>query len=145
MIMLAGNCVCAWDMKWASKTKENIQSSSVRGTEHFVSLKRSVVSTKLRNFKFNIPTDNWHHRIFDGISGMSYKLDFVINGYNCICVSNFSGTCRVLFLTFWRRNYFFLILAHSVYKMWIIQEPNMLELLNKQHFEEKKTESIYLV
>ena len=38
---------------------------------------------------------------------------------------------------------FFLILAHPVYKMWIIQEPNMLELWNKLHFEEKKTESIY--
>ena len=34
-------------------------------------------------------------------------------------------------LTFWRRNYFFLILAHSVYKMWIIQEPNTLELRKK--------------
>jgi len=32
----------------------------------------------------------------------------------------------------------FLILAHPVYKMWIIQEPNMLELWNKLHFEEKK-------
>jgi len=42
-------------------------------------------------------------------------------------------------LTFWGRNYyFFLILAHPVYKMWIIQEPNMLELWNKLHFEEKK-------
>ena len=40
---------------------------------------------------------------------------------------------------------FFLILAHPVYKMWIIQEPNMLELWNKLHFEEKKTESIYHV
>ena len=38
---------------------------------------------------------------------------------------------------------FFLILAHPVYKMWIIQETNMLELWNKMHFEEKKTESIY--
>ena len=37
----------------------------------------------------------------------------------------------------------FLILAHPVYKMWIIQEPNTLELWNKLHFEEeKKTESI---
>ena len=45
-------------------------------------------------------------------------------------------------LTSWRRNYFFLILAHSVNKMWIIQEPNMLELWNKLHFEEKNTESI---
>ena len=40
---------------------------------------------------------------------------------------------------------FFLILAHPVYKMRIIQEPNMLKLLNKRHFEEKKTESIYHV
>jgi len=41
-------------------------------------------------------------------------------------------------LTFWRRNYFFFNLAHSVYKMWIIQEPNTLELWNKLHFEERK-------
>ena len=47
-------------------------------------------------------------------------------------------------LTFWRWN-IFLILAHTVYKMWIIQEPNTLELWNKLHFEEKKTESIYHV
>jgi len=32
----------------------------------------------------------------------------------------------------------FLILAHPVYKMWIIQEPNKLELWNKLRFEEKK-------
>jgi hypothetical protein len=49
------------------------------------------------------------------------------------------GSLGVKGLTFWRRNYF-LILAHPVYKMWIIQEPNMLELWNKVHFEEKKTE-----
>ena len=49
------------------------------------------------------------------------------------------------FLTFWRRNYFFLILAHPVYKMWITQEPNTLELWNKLHFEDRKTESIYHV
>jgi hypothetical protein len=40
---------------------------------------------------------------------------------------------------------FFLILAHFVYKMWIIQEPNTLELWNKLRFEEEKTESIYHV
>ena len=33
---------------------------------------------------------------------------------------------------------FFLTLAHPVYKMWIIQEPNTLELWNKLHFEEEK-------
>ena len=48
-------------------------------------------------------------------------------------------------LTFWRRKYFFLILAHPVYKMWIIQEQNMLELWNKLHFEEEKTDSIHHV
>ena len=40
---------------------------------------------------------------------------------------------------------FFLILAHPVYKMWIIQGPNMLDLWNKLHFEEDKTESMYHV
>ena len=46
-------------------------------------------------------------------------------------------------LTFWRRNYyFFLNFSTPVYKMWIIQEPNTLELWNKLHFEEKKTDSI---
>ena len=40
---------------------------------------------------------------------------------------------------------FFLILAYPVYKMWIIQEPNMLELWNKLHFKEEKTENIYHV
>ena len=33
---------------------------------------------------------------------------------------------------------FFLILAHPVSKMWIIQEPNKLALWNKLYFEEKK-------
>jgi len=47
-------------------------------------------------------------------------------------------------LTFWHRNYFFNF-STPVYKMWIIQEPNTLELWNKLHFEEKKTESIYHV
>jgi len=37
---------------------------------------------------------------------------------------------------------FFLILAHPVHKMWIIQDPKTLELWNKLHFEKKKTESI---
>ena len=33
---------------------------------------------------------------------------------------------------------FFLILAHTVYKMWKTQEPNKLELWNKLQFEEKE-------
>jgi len=33
---------------------------------------------------------------------------------------------------------FSFILAHPVYKMWIIQEPNTLELRNKLHFGKKR-------
>ena len=47
-------------------------------------------------------------------------------------------------LTFWLRNYFFNF-STPVYKIWITQEPNTLELWNKLHFEEEKTESIYHV
>ena len=39
-------------------------------------------------------------------------------------------------LTFWCRNYIFNF-STPVYKMWIIEEPNTLELWNKLHFEEK--------
>ena len=45
-------------------------------------------------------------------------------------------------IVFWREEegeygtgILFLILAHPVYKVWIIQEPNTLELWNKLHFE----------
>jgi hypothetical protein len=37
------------------------------------------------------------------------------------------------------------ILAHPVFKMWIIQEPNQVALWNKRHFEEKKTEIMQYV
>jgi len=37
---------------------------------------------------------------------------------------------------------FFLVLAHLVHKMRIIREPNTIELWNKLHFEEEKTEII---
>ena len=37
---------------------------------------------------------------------------------------------------------FFQILAHPVFKMWVIQKPNKIALWNKRHFEEKKMEII---
>ena len=39
-------------------------------------------------------------------------------------------------------DFFFQILAHHVFKMWVIQEPNKVALWNKRHFEEKKMEII---
>ena len=35
-------------------------------------------------------------------------------------------------------DFFFQILAHPVFKMWVIQKPNTVALWNKRHFEEKK-------
>jgi len=40
---------------------------------------------------------------------------------------------------------FFKILAHPVYKMRTMQEPNALELWNKLHFEEKVSKAILLI
>jgi len=40
---------------------------------------------------------------------------------------------------------FFLILAHTVYKMWITREPNKLELWSKLHFEENETGNLHHV
>ena len=34
-------------------------------------------------------------------------------------------------------DFFFQILAHPVFKMWVIQKPNKVTLWNKWHFEEK--------
>ena len=55
-------------------------------------------------------------------------------------LSNFSEPCleNSSFINLLAPDFFFLILAHSVYKMWIIQEPNTLELWNRLHFEGKK-------
>ena len=46
-------------------------------------------------------------------------------------------------LTFWRRNYFFNF-STPVYKMWITQERNTLELWNKLHFEGGKKNGEYI-
>ena len=35
-------------------------------------------------------------------------------------------------------DFFCQILAHPVFKMWVIQKPNKVALWNKRHFEEKK-------
>jgi len=74
-----------------------------------------------------------------------HTVSVTVTGVSPLSVSFHHCCILSCILTFWRRNYFFLILAHPVYKMWIIQEPNTLELWNKLHFEEKKAESIYRV
>ena len=39
-------------------------------------------------------------------------------------------------------DFFFQILAHPVFKMWVIQKPNKVALWNKRHFEEEKMEIV---
>ena len=39
-------------------------------------------------------------------------------------------------------DFFFQILAHPEFKMWVIQKTNKVALWNKRHFEEKKMEII---
>ena len=82
----------------------------------------------------------------DSLYGLSWPLlgwTLCLHVFTCILPED--GPCESQYaaLTFWHRNYFFLILAHTVYKMWIIQEQNTLELWNKLHFEEKKKRTVY--
>ena len=39
-------------------------------------------------------------------------------------------------------DFFFQILAHPVFEMWVIQKQNKVALWNKRHFEENKMEII---
>ena len=53
---------------------------------------------------------------------------FIIEAESVYCAVRtgfLNQTATVSSLSFWRWNYFFLILAYPVYKMWIIQEPNV--------------------
>ena len=60
--------------------------------------------------------------------------------------TDFKKSCKKsLLINLFDPELFFLVLAHPVYKMWIIQEPNKIELWNKLHFEEEKMESIHHV
>jgi len=51
---------------------------------------------------------------------------------------HFLCTQHVSYINLLAPELFFFILAHPVYKMWIMQEPNMLELWNKLHYEKEK-------
>ena len=55
----------------------------------------------------------------------------------CERVVNIPPQNGIEFLNLLAQDFFFLILTHIVYKMWIIQELNMLELWNNPRFEEE--------
>jgi len=78
--------------------------------------------------------------LIDAVNYILFKCDMYRHKavvWNRACLA---GT--VWYITLLDPELFFLVLAHPVYKMWIIQEPNTIELWNKLHFEEENTESI---
>jgi len=64
---------------------------------------------------------------------------------DCYWLSNTMGWCCPHSIKLLDPELFFLVLAHPANKMRIILEQNTIELWNKQHFEEEKTESIHHV
>jgi hypothetical protein len=74
--------------------------------------------------------------------GLNYKPTIIIK----LCLLQITHvhthlhTGTVANFTFWHRSFTFKFLAHSVCKMWIIQEPKKVALWNKRHFEEKNRE-----
>jgi len=117
-------------VSWPTVTLWHVSSNCVIGQtteEDLLSLQGLTQSWVLPHIKSectDVDMMKWSvlHDLF-----VSIFLDFC-----CLC-------CFVvhLYLTF-GAGIFFLILTHPVYKMWILHEPNMLELWNKLHFEEKK-------
>jgi len=64
------------------------------------------------------------------------RSDYATNG-------SANSECPIWWQCLLAPEFFFLILAHPVHKMWTIQEPNTLELWNKLHFEEEKKRRLY--
>jgi hypothetical protein len=84
-----------------------------------------------------------HNCCLSVTSAISGIIHFRVICFNTIdyFFQRFSKLIILNFLTLWRRN-FFLILAHPVCKMWILQEPKKVALWNKRHFEEKRMANV---
>ena len=54
------------------------------------------------------------------------------------CTQRYHTLFNGVVLNILATDFFFQILAHPVFKMWILQEPNKVALRNKRHLEEKK-------
>ena len=91
-------------------------------------------------------TTNWNYCICVGATEL-HKCDWTLYGeeksamnyvYEKKTPAGFLRLVNLLATDF----FFFRILAHPVFKMWVIQEPNKVALWNKRHFEEKEMEII---
>ena len=89
-----------------------------------------LISSDWNNLAAELPSDGSWHISVSGLAGDTTESVTVLPRCERVTGLNINPLAPELF--------FFLILAHPVYKMWIIQEPNKLALWNKLHFEEKK-------
>ena len=60
----------------------------------------------------------------------------------CRCKSSTQISSAAVLVNLLATDFFFQILAHPVFKMWVIQKPNNVALWNKRHFEGEKMEII---
>ena len=127
-----------------------------------------TIMLRLTVTKYLVPQDIWRYRrgvantdvVITGFDCSFGIGSFLLHGCCCRCecsgplhrVELLTSPHGLLSLKTWLLNWkvheiwinplapelFFLISAHPVYKMWIIQEPNKSALWNKLHFEEKK-------
>ena len=114
--------------KWLTLNEQNLLTTS-----HFVRPQDgALVPKRVGDVPLTLILLTWR------IWWVPNKASKQLMGFN----SAFKGLIFVLINPLAPELFFFLILAHPVYKMWIIQEPNRLALWNKLHFDEKKTESV---
>ena len=88
-------------------------------------------------FSWNIPQAKVG--IMSRLGNDSYlkkNFHFIINNHSNF--RHYTAQVAVKAFNLLATDFFFQILARSVFKMWVIQKPNKVALWNKRHFEEKK-------
>ena len=114
----------------------------IGGCWYFVTVRlclRGIITGKVRVLVF---LEDEERFVTDTLANSMMSRNDVVDGGTCLKIEKHFYCYHFNLLD---PELFFLILAHPVYKMWIIQEPNTIELWNKLHFEEEKTESIHHV
>jgi hypothetical protein len=107
-----GLCGCLWD---ADREQSNARFCSARWRGKYESIRHLAHKMANTNALHEMNSDFW-------------DTPWNVHRYLIQCLINLLAP----------ELFFFFFFAHPVYKMWIIHEPNALELWNKLHFEEGK-------
>ena len=153
--------LCDSDVNWTWSTGDKITETTYFSTFSYA-FGNQIMYNSSHSLYFisllSLSTLNVRYRYTSYIDGsrpqkISPQVWQIHHGTPCICYTqrwkNSGATTKGISkskcnfsLTFWRRIFFFQILAHPVFKMWVIQKPNKVALWNKLHFEEKIMEII---